>query len=216
MAEENRSIGSLLKDLLKQRSLSMKKLSELTEIDTATVSRIINGKRKANPRHLQKIAECLDIPITDLFVAASYLTEPQQRKLESSNDIHSSIETIQNIIEFSNLLSKKFTIEDVKHHLAHYQQYSKTEEGRETILANFEEKLQKVGSIGPFIDHLKEMFDKFRLRKGTPYQLAVIGGALLYFILPDDVIPDYIFPIGYLDDAIAVQLTLNLLSKRLC
>jgi uncharacterized membrane protein YkvA (DUF1232 family) len=41
-----------------------------------------------------------------------------------------------------------------------------------------------------------------------------MGSALLYFILPVDVIPDYIFPIGYLDDAIAVQLVLGWLPLK--
>lgn len=41
-----------------------------------------------------------------------------------------------------------------------------------------------------------------------------MGSALIYFILSVDVIPDYIFPIGYLDDAVAVQLVLNALMKR--
>jgi uncharacterized membrane protein YkvA (DUF1232 family) len=57
------------------------------------------------------------------------------------------------------------------------------------------------------------MFERFRLKKGTPRELMLLGGVLLYFILPVDVIPDYIFPIGYLDDAMAVQIVANLLSK---
>ena len=45
-------------------------------------------------------------------------------------------------------------------------------------------------------------------------ELAVIGSALIYFIISVDIIPDYIFPIGYLDDAIAVKLVLNLFSNK--
>lgn len=209
----NSDMGLLLKQLSRQRSLSMKKLSELTGIDNATISRIIHGKRRATPEHLRKFAECLEVPVADLFVAAGYLTEQEQGNPDSDRDIYSSIDTIRNILESSNLLNKKFTIEDVKHQLADYEQFSKTEEGRKTILTGFEKKLQKVGSIGPFISHLKDMFERFRSGKGTPYQLAIMGGALIYFILPVDVIPDYIFPIGYLDDAIAVQIALYLLKK---
>ena len=32
---------------------------------------------------------------------------------------------------------------------------------------------------------------------------SIIGSALLYFILSTDIIPDYVFPFGYLDDTIA-------------
>ncbi len=41
-----------------------------------------------------------------------------------------------------------------------------------------------------------------------------MGGALLYFIVSVDVIPDYIFPIGYIDDAAAVQFVFNQLSHK--
>ncbi|MFJ5624347.1 helix-turn-helix domain-containing protein [Peribacillus loiseleuriae] len=208
------NLGSVLKGILKERSLSMRKLSELTGIDTATISRIINGKRKANPEHLQKFAHSLGVPTAELFVAAGYDIEqkPKQEKLDS--DIQRSVNSIQNFLESSNIDMKNFTITSVEQKLASYEQYTQTEEGKETILNSFGEKLQKVGSIGPFINRLKDMYEKFRLMKGTPGELALIGSALLYFILPVDAIPDYIFPIGYLDDAIAVQLVTNVLSIK--
>lgn len=206
------NIGLLLKELLKQRSLSMRKLSELTEIDTATISRIVNGKRKATLDHLQKFADILDIPFADLFTAAGYPIKKRQEKVYS-DDIYTSVESIQDILESSNLYNKKFTIESVEEQLKKYEQFSRTEEGKETILKSFEKKLEKLGSIGPFISNLKDMFEKFRLMKASPRHLAIMGGALVYFILPVDVIPDYIFPIGYLDDAIAVQIVLGLINK---
>ncbi len=74
------ALGLLLRDLLKERSLSMRKLSELTEIDTATISRIINGKRKANLQHLERFADCLEVPLRDFFEAAGYSIEQRQEK----------------------------------------------------------------------------------------------------------------------------------------
>ena len=90
----------------------------------------------------------------------------------------------------------------------------RNQEGKYKILETFDEKLRVVGSVGPFINRLKELFESFRLQKGTSFELAIIGGALLYFIIPVDVVPDYLFPIGYLDDAIAVQLATNSLLKK--
>lgn len=203
-------IGVLLKDLLKQRSLSMRKLSERTGIDTATISRIISGKRKANPEHLQRFAECLDVHVADLFRAAGY---PIDQK-PYSDDLNSSVDNIQKILETSQFYDKKFTIEGVEQELEKYEQFAQTKEGEETILKGFEEKLEKLGGIGPFIGHLKDMFEKYCSRESSPHQLALMGSALLYFILPVDVIPDYIFPIGYLDDAIAVQLVLDILPFK--
>ena len=209
---ENGKLGLLLKELLKKRSLSMRKLSEFTTIDTATISRIINGKRKAKPEHLQKFADCLDVPIADLFVAAGYPID--QRQEQPYSDIHSSIDSIKSILESSELYNKTFTIESVEQQLQEYQDYSHTEEGKETIFNGFEKKLMKVGSIGPFISQLEGMFERFRLKNGTSTELAVIGSALIYFIISVDIIPDYIFPIGYLDDAIAVKLVLNVLTAK--
>ena len=205
-------LSLLLRKLLKERSLSMRKLSQLTEIDTATISRIINGKRKANPEHLQKIADCLGVPLTDLFIAAGYPID--QKQGQQYSDIHSSIDMIQSALESSELYNETFTINSVEQQLANYQHYSQTEEGKEIVLNGFEKKLMKVGSVGPFISQLKGMFESFRSRKGTPADLAIMGGVLIYFIISVDVIPDYTFPVGYLDDAIAVKLALNLLSAK--
>jgi uncharacterized membrane protein YkvA (DUF1232 family)/plasmid maintenance system antidote protein VapI len=204
---KNDRLGPLLKDLLKQKSLSMRKLSALTGIDTATISRIINGKRRATPDHLQKFADCLDVQTATLFSAAGYLHDQKQEKV-NENDIYRSAESVQIILESTDLVNKKFTIESVEDELLAYQQFSQTEEGKELILNGFEEKVKKLGSVGPFVSQLQTMFDKFRSMKASPQHLAVVGSALLYFIVPVDVIPDYILPVGYLDDAIAIKLVL--------
>lgn len=209
---KNNNLGLLLKELLKERSLSMRKLSELTEIDTATISRIINGKRQANLQHLEKFSKCLKVPMEELFEAAGYPIGDRKNKQQS--DIHMSVDMIQGFLESSKIYDNKFSIALVEEKLTNYEQYVQTDEGRNTILKNFEEKLQNVGSIGPFITQLKELFEKFRSGKLTKYEYALVGSALLYFIIPVDVIPDYIFPIGYLDDAIAVKLVGKSLTNK--
>lgn len=214
MTEEdtNYDIGLLLKALLKQRSLSMKKFSELTDIDTATISRIINGKRKANPNHLKKFSNCLEVPLSELFAAAGYPIE--KNKEMQLDDIHSTINDIQEVLKTSNIYNETFTIDSVKQKLDSYTKYALTKDGKRFILMNFDKKVQKVGGIGPFIDHLKDMFLKFSGMQGSTRELALIGGALLYFISPIDVIPDYLFPIGYIDDALVIKLVLDLLSTK--
>lgn len=209
---ESHDLGLLLKRLLKEHSLSMRKLSELTEIDTATISRIINGKRKANLQHLEKFSLYLKVPISVLLEAAGYPIEPKSE--QTNSDIYKSVKEIKKILQSTNSYDTNFSIESVDQHLATYGQYSQTKDGENTIINSFEEKLEKVGSIGPFIDQLKELFKRFKNKRGTPYELLIIGSALLYFISPVDVIPDYIFPIGYLDDAIAVQISLKLLKNN--
>lgn len=212
MAEQisENKLGLLLKELLKERSISIRKFSEMTSIDAASISRIINGKRKAKPEHLQEFARCLDIPVYELFVAAGYELNQKQE----NTDIYESLESIQSTLQASGVYNDSFSIERIKEKLQNYQQYSQTDEGKENILSNFETKVQKTGSIGPFINQLKGMFDKFRMRKGTTLELVIMGSALIYFITAVDVMPDYLFPLGYLDDAVAVKLSLNLLNGK--
>ena len=45
--------------------------------------------------------------------------------------------------------------------------------------------------------------------------LAMIGGGLLYFILPEDLVPDFIPVIGYLDDLAVLTTIMNSLNKEI-
>ncbi|RBP94735.1 uncharacterized protein DUF1232 [Cytobacillus firmus] len=208
MEEKSNEIGQLLKNMLKERSLSMRKFSQMTEIDTAIISKIINGKRKATPEHLERFAENLGVPISRLYEAAGYLVDPKQTELNES------ISEIQVILESTQLVDKEFRLEDVKRELDKYEQLSQTEEGAEIIRNKFEGKVEKVGSIGPFILYLKEIYEKFSLKRGTKLELALMGGALLYFIAAVDCIPDYVFPVGYIDDALVINWVMNGLGLK--
>ena len=48
-----------------------------------------------------------------------------------------------------------------------------------------------------------------------PSSVAMIGGGLLYFILPADLIPDFIPVIGYLDDLAVLTTIMNSLKKEI-
>ena len=51
--------------------------------------------------------------------------------------------------------------------------------------------------------------------KLPPASVAMIGGGLLYFILPADLIPDFIPVIGYLDDLAVLKTIMNTLNKEI-
>ena len=51
--------------------------------------------------------------------------------------------------------------------------------------------------------------------KLPPASVAMIGGGLLYFILPADLIPDFIPLIGYLDDMAVLTTIMNSLNKEI-
>ena len=48
-----------------------------------------------------------------------------------------------------------------------------------------------------------------------PASVSMIGGGLLYFILPADFIPDFIPVAGYLDDLVVLTTIMNSLSKEI-
>ncbi|OLS40942.1 helix-turn-helix domain-containing protein [Bacillus sp. MRMR6] len=208
----NNELGLLLNKLLKEHSLTLRKFSELTGIDKATLSRITNGKRRATPEHLEKMANCLHISINDLYIAAGYPIE--QTNGQKISDLHSSIDSLQEVLTTSGVDHHTFSIDRIEDQLEEMKEYSQTTEGEKKITQNFESKIIKIGSVGPFISELKGLYERFREKKGTPAEIAIIGSVLIYFIISVDVIPDYIFPIGYLDDAISVKLALSLLIKK--
>ncbi|MFD3448396.1 DUF1232 domain-containing protein [Microbacteriaceae bacterium 4G12] len=209
--QNDTNLGLVLKKLLKERSLSMRKLSTLTGIDTATISRIVNGKQKVKLDHLQQFAYHLGVSTDVLYKAAGfYVDTPQEEK---HSDMHTTVNTIHEILLSSDLFNEQYTIKQVEQELDKYEQYALTKEGQRIILEEFHDKVEKVNGAGPFIDQLKDMYTLF-FKDGTPQkERALLGSALLYFVLSIDIIPDYVFPFGYLDDAIAVQLVLNRLSK---
>jgi uncharacterized membrane protein YkvA (DUF1232 family)/DNA-binding Xre family transcriptional regulator len=212
LAEKNELyLGLLLKRLLRERSISMRRLSQLTEIDTATISRIANGKQSANANHLQKIAHALNVPIEQLFSAAGYDVGSSRNELKS--DIQTVFEDIQEALKSSNLFNEQYTTDRVQQELYKYEQFAQTEEGQRIIREDFQPKVTQVSGAGPFIDQLKQMHKQFCTDDITSNERAIIGSALIYFILSTDIIPDYVFPIGYLDDAIAVRLVLNRLLQ---
>lgn len=204
--KKNNEIGCLLKKILEEKSLSIRKFSEITDIDSSTISRIINGKRKAKPEHLQKFAQVLNLPTAILFESAGYDLK------ENESEIHKAIDNIQDVLK-NTADYNDFSVEEVKDELFKYEKYSETIEGKTIIDENFEEKVKSTGFIGPFIDQLKDMFLKFCQKDDSIKHLSLIGGALLYFIMNIDVIPDYLFPIGYIDDAFVVEFVSNKLKK---
>ena len=65
----------------------------------------------------------------------------------------------------------------------------------------FWDKIKKVGSIVPFAQEAIAMFYAM-IDSNTPaHAKAVLAGALVYFIVPIDVIPDFLGLPGYVDDA---------------
>ena len=90
-------------------------------------------------------------------------------------------------------------------------------EDEEEIKSKFENK----GKLQRYVDDAQLLFNLLRDYANGNYRevpfnvVAAIGGALLYVLLPLDLIPDFIPIVGYLDDAAVIAFCLNLIEKDL-
>lgn len=192
-------LGKLLKLSMQEQSISMRGLSKLTNISAATISRIVNGKQVATVEHLIKIADTLDIPIEKVLETVG-VTNMQQ-----DNSHNHFITLIEELVSDFNI-DFKTIVPSVKKELDKLELYAKTKEGAKIIIDDFLPKLESVDGAGPTVEKMKQFYYQFCSTQINENKRVVIGSALLYFILTMDVIPDYLFPIGYLDEAIAVKL----------
>ena len=81
--------GTRIRTLRKERGLSLEQLAAKSTVALATLSRIENGKGSGTFRTHQKIAEALDVPITELYrnlqesEQEAVLIEPESEEAES-------------------------------------------------------------------------------------------------------------------------------------
>ncbi|WP_434290732.1 helix-turn-helix domain-containing protein [Clostridium botulinum] len=197
-------LGTLLKTYMAQNSMSIRQLSKLSGISSATISRIINEKQDANLQHLQAFSKYLNIPMDKLLLSIGIELVPC--------DYMFLLDTLQDMAKDFNINIYTITME-ISEELDKYEQYAKTDEGKKVIYDNFTSKISSTNGVGSLIDKLNRLYKKFCSENIDADKQAIIGSGLLYFLLSTDVIPDYLFPIGYLDDAIAVNIVMKRLSK---
>lgn len=190
-----------VKGLLHDRSLSMRQLARLTGIHVATISKMLAGKQRINPEYLQRIAEHLAVAPGVLFAAAGFDV------LHTVATPARDFDHIGDIIRRLGFEAVPFDKESVLKELIKYEGYAQTQEGRSLIIERFPRKRQEIAGSGPFIDDLDEMFARYTSEDVKDAERTILGSGLLYFVLSTDAIPDFLFPIGYLDDALAISLT---------
>jgi len=87
--------------------------------------------------------------------------------------------------------------------------------------SSFSEKINKASSVlKGMIGDVKELYSLLKdaingRYKLHPVNLGIIGGGLLYFILPTDLIPDFIPLIGFIDDIAVLTTILNSMGGEL-
>lgn len=193
--QEKNKLSQYINKYLKENSISLRKFSQSIDIDVSTLSRIMNDKQQPTLNHLTKISNKLNLPI-DKLISKDF----------DSDELNDYKSDINSILKSSNINDFDTIIENIKSELLKYEQYVKTQEGREIILKEFNQKIDSINATGPLIDNLRELYEIFLKEEINSKKYVFSGSALLYFILSVDVIPDYLFGIGYLDDVIAIKL----------
>ena len=85
----------------------------------------------------------------------------------------------------------------------------------ETVRQQFWAKLKRAFGRVPFARDLVAAY-YCALDPATPFRAkAVLVGALAYFILPFDIVPDFILGFGFTDDAAAIALAIKIVADNL-
>ncbi|WP_130859330.1 helix-turn-helix domain-containing protein [Gracilibacillus phocaeensis] len=192
---------TVIRQKLVEQNISMRQLAKQTNINVSTISRIINGKRQATLQHLQSIAAVLNLPLTDLV----------EKKPEEA---FISLAHVRGIIYDMKLPVEDISEERLKDTITEYQQKSNTPQGKTKILQQFKEKLSSIQGQGPMVEQLESMYIAFKEGKRPRSELLLMGSALFYFITSIDILPDYLIPVGYLDDALVIQYVLQSMSVK--
>jgi uncharacterized membrane protein YkvA (DUF1232 family) len=76
---------------------------------------------------------------------------------------------------------------------------------------------ENLGWIAEMIDRVKLLFRMIRDREYTiDFRIkALVAAALAYFVLPTDVIPDFIPGLGYVDDALVLTVLWNMIHEEI-
>ncbi len=85
----------------------------------------------------------------------------------------------------------------------------------DTVRRRFWKKLRRFASRLPFVEDLLAAY-YCALDRDTPLQVkAALFGALAYFVLPFDVIPDVLPVLGFADDAAVLATALRLVASHM-
>ena len=85
----------------------------------------------------------------------------------------------------------------------------------------FSEKVKKAsGALKGILQDVKDLFSlfkdairgRFRLH---PVNIGIVGGGLLYFVLPMDFLPDFLPLVGFIDDITVLTMIINSLREEL-
>ena len=98
---------------------------------------------------------------------------------------------------------------------ADYDSEKKIEDATEEVEGKLWAKLEKVGEKISFAKDLKALYRYLVDNTVSWHRKTIVAGALIYFIVPLDAIPDLAPLFGYMDDLGVIAATLKFLGSEL-
>lgn len=188
-------LTSLIRRRMQARSLSLRALARLAGVEHSTLSRMLRGKSQPSVSLLAAIAPHLQLPLPELLQQAGL--RPLHAPATEAFPLHSLRQLG---------LDPRVDTTVVAAQLERLREYAGTTEAQRLAAEGLDRKIEELGARGPAIDHLRGLATIYLdPDEPTPVRAAA-GSAVLYFLLAVDHIDDYLFPIGYLDDAVAIAI----------
>lgn len=200
-------LQKFLKNEMIYRKMTLRSFSKAVDIDHATLSKIINGKRQANINHIQKLSDSLSADFSFLLESAGF-------KNADRNELEETWGAVQKIVNDLTDIEEGIPYQRVTEEISYFESCSGTEEGSRIIHTEFDDKMKETSGIGKYTEQLKLMYGYFINDKDNHRSQLLVGAGLLYFIVTTDLIPDYLLPVGLLDDAFIVQVILQRLENK--
>jgi len=189
----DRGLVCLIQERMAAAGLSLRGLARAAGVSHSSVSRLLSGRTRPTPALLRTLAPALHCPPVELLRAAGIepATVDPWETLRSLGVDPAPPELVARIAE----------------RLERLREYAATDEAVALARDGLQRKVAALGARGPVIERLLAL-GRLYLQGGPapPAARLIAGSAVLYFLLAVDAIDDFIFPIGYLDDAVAVAL----------
>jgi uncharacterized membrane protein YkvA (DUF1232 family) len=106
-------------------------------------------------------------------------------------------------------MKQQFSWRDLRTMLGNLTALVSTPEGRQVIADQLETRIRQSKMGGVMLDRVRLMYEFYR-DPAEPFKpKLLIGAALLYLIIPNDLIPDWFGLIGFADDFAAIAFIWN-------
>ncbi len=192
MVRADEHLARLITGRMAAQGLSLRALARQAGVSHSSISRLLRGRARPTADLLRAVAAPLGLPADELLGAAALAPA-------GAGDVLSALRGLGVDPAPPELIGH------VQAELARLREYAATAEARAAVRRDLDRRLAALGARGPVAERLRGLARLYLSDAPAPARTAA-GSAVLYFLQAVDAIDDFMWPIGYLDDAVAVAL----------